>query len=245
MWRSVMKRDRVRFIDVMTTSERALAATDLGEVREALRPLLGSRYRVIGELDEVVLDDGTGDRVPHWASYLAEDVRLRRRVLLRMARIENGDTAGLHARVRQARFSARLNAHLVAGVYDAVICGDPSMVAPPATTAVIVAEHFHGPTLREAIDSGAHLNQTAILAALAHRVADAADAGISFGVLRPEQVVLSPEGPAIACLPAGTVADLGPTSLDALAEGMRTSGMLTRAFRRMRTASTRLAHHPH
>lgn len=224
----------VRFIDVMSISEQTPTATDLDRVRAALRPLLGERYRVITELPEVVLDEATGGHIPHWGSYLAEDVRLRRRVVLRVARIEDGDTAALHARVRQARFAARLNAHLVADVYDALISGDPSMVAPPATTAVIVAEHFHGPTLREAIDSGAHLNQTAILAALAHRVADAADAGVSFGVLRPEQVVLSSEGPAIACLPAGTVADLGPTSLDALAEGMRAAGLLTRALRRVR-----------
>ncbi|WP_106850172.1 hypothetical protein [Blastococcus sp. Marseille-P5729] len=239
MWRYVMPQVLLRFIEMMTTSEPTRTAAHLGEVRAALRPLVGSRYRVMDEVDEVLVDDATGEPVPYWSCYLAEDVRLRRKVVLRLARIEHGDTAGLHARVRQARFGARLNAHLVAGVYDAVIHGDPSLIAPPATAAVIVSEHFQGPTLREAIDSGAHLNQSAILAALAHRVADAADAGISFGVLRPEQVVLSTEGPAIACLPAGTVVELGPTSLDALAEGMRTSGMLARAFRRMRTASAR------
>lgn len=221
----------------VTAIIEAPANPALTDVQALLRPLLGTRYQLIMQLNR----PGTSTSSPSWNTYLAHDTSLRRKVVLRIANREHGDTRDLHARVQRAMHAARLNAHLVAAVYDAVIQGDPSMMAPPATKAVIIGEHFEGETLAEAIARGAGLNQTAILAALAHRVAHAADAGISFGVLRPENVVLTKDGPAIAALPAGSVADLGPTSLDSLAAGMRVNP-LERALRRMLRGIARPAH---
>ena len=201
-----------------------------------VREYFGDRYQLISPLGPV--DASTA---PRWQTFLARDIRLRRSVVLRFAVCASGDTRDLHERVHQAMRAARLNAYLVAHVYDAIIDGDATASAPPATRAIIIGEYFDGPTLRTAIEDGVAIDRASLLAALTHRVADAADANVSFGALRPEQIVLTQDGPAIAALPVGTLNELGPTSLDALAAEL-SSGRLTRTLRRLRGARRTPAH---
>lgn len=208
------------------TSVHDEPAPELIDVQRRLHPLLGTRYRLLTQLS----DDDATTASPSWRTYLAQDASLRRRVVLRIANRERGDTTDLHDRVARARTAASLNAHLVARVYDALLEGAANRIAPPATTAIIIGEYFDGETLAAALAQKAPLDMTALLAGLAHRVAEAANHEISFGVLRPEHVVLTDDGPAIAALPIGTVVEIGPTSLDALAADLRT-GALARAAR--------------
>lgn len=202
------------------------AAPELIDIQRRLHPLLGTRYRLLSQLS----DDDAATASPSWRTYLAQDASLRRKVVLRIANREQGDTTDLHERVSRARTAASMNSHLIAHVYDAVLRGAANRIAPPQTTAIIISEYFEGETLASALAQQQPMDMTTILAGLAHRVAEAADHGISFGALRPEHVVLTAEGPAIAALPVGTVPEIGPTSLDALAASMRT-GVFTRAAR--------------
>ena len=237
MLRDVILVRRLRLTKVSATQRTTIQAADLApeliDVQRRLHPLLGTRYRLLNQIS----DEGAQTASPSWRTYLAQDASLRRKVVLRIANRELGDTRDLHERVSRARCAASLNAHLVAHVYDAVLEGAANRIAPPTTTAIIISEYFEGETLAAALAQNEPLDLTAILAGLAHRVAEAADHDVSFGVLRPEHVILTDEGPAIAALPVGTVRDLGPTSLDALAAGMRT-GTLARAARLIGLAGT-------
>lgn len=220
-----------RYTYMTATTEHATRPLTLTEVQGILRPAVGTRYQLLARL-------GTGSE---WGAYVAVDTRLRRKVVVRVCTQDAGDTSDLHERVQRARHAARLNAHLIAHIYDAVIDGDETRLAPPTTTAVIVCEYFEGMTLREAIDRGEQVDARAIITALTRRVLDAADAGVSFGVLDPANVVLTAAGPAIAKLPVGALSDVGVTSLAAVASEVRTT-RLTRALRKARSASLRLAH---
>lgn len=207
----------------MNPRPQTLEATDeiapeLIDVQRSLYPLLGTRYRLLTQLS----DDRARTASPNWRTYLAQDASLRRKVVLRIANREQGDTSDLHDRVHRARRAAALNTHLIARVYDAVLQGSADRIAPPTTTAIIISEYFEGLTLAAAMEQQEPVDRSAVLTALAHRVTEAAAHGISFGSLRPEHVVLTADGPAIAALPAGTVAELGPTGLDPLAAELRT-----------------------
>ena len=219
------------------TSARADGpAPELIDIQRRLHTMLGTRYRLLTQLS----DDRADTTSPGWRTYLAQDASLRRKVVLRIADREQGDTGDLHERVDRARCAASMNAHLIAHVYDALLEGASNRIAPPTTTALIIGEYFYGETLAAAMEQHEPLDSTGILAGLAHRCADAADHGISFGALRPEHVILTAEGPALAALPVGTVAEIGPTSLDSLAAGMRT-GALTRAARLLGLGTWRAA----
>lgn len=195
----------------LTDDVRAESLTD---VQGSLRALLGTRYQLIAHIRRPA--DGHAGDAP-WRAYLAEDTSLRRKVVLRVwtpQPAHPGTTISVHGGMRRAMLGARLSTHLVAQVYDAVLAPQVRDESSSSPAAVVVAEHFAGPRLPEA---GA-VDGSAMLAALTERIAELTAAGVSFGALRPESVVVTSSGPAIAALPRGTVDELGPTQLHAIAD---------------------------
>lgn len=210
-------------------------APALIDVQRRLHAMLGSRYRLLNPLG------GTPAPRSTWRTYLAQDASLRRKVVLRLASGAQGSTAELYQRLSRARTAAPVSAHLISRVYDAVLEVDADRTDPPTASAAIVSEYFEGRTVAEALRR-TDVDGTDLMAALAGRVAEAAEHGISFGTLRPDQVVLTADGPAITALPQGPTAQCGRTRLDAIATLLR-DGAVDREPRMPRPRTWRAARH--
>jgi len=122
--------------------------------------------------------------------YLAEDLRLGRRVALKVLPPEAAADAQRRSRFEQeARVAAALNHPSIATVYELARVGDDLC---------IIFEYVEGPNLRQVLRAGTpSLENTLQLATeIAHALSAAHAAGVVHRDLKPENVILSKNGPA-------------------------------------------------
>ncbi|PRZ42667.1 hypothetical protein CLV47_10411 [Antricoccus suffuscus] len=204
---------------------RSEQPVDIEDTQSTVNAICGRRYKLNGTLR----DAANCANQPGWHAFHARDEFLGRSVVVRLAAARTtAEVAAVSKLVDRARGMASVNEHLISRTYDAVVqdsdtalsATDQQSTGRGLTHALIVSSYFEGPTLEELIADDAQVDPDALLDSLHGRLGALAEAGLSLGVLRPDQIVMTEDGPAIAAPAIGSVDEIGPTDLTGVCDSL-------------------------
>lgn len=205
------------------TTESAGDVVDIEDAQSTVNEICGRRYK----LNRVLTESGRTSGGPQWHAFHARDEFLGRSVVVRMATARNeSEVASVSKLVDRARVMASINEHLISRTYDAVV---QDSVAPAdsdphddadRTFALIVSSYFDGPTLGDLIADHAAIDTDPLLDSLHGRLRALDQSNLSLGVLQPDQIVITEDGPAIAAPAIGLVDEIGATDLTGVCDSL-------------------------
>ena len=219
------------------TSEATQAETPAPDVEQSDEPMeienaqstindiCGPRYK----LSRALLGASNASHQPGWHAFQARDEFLGRSVVVRLAAADRApQVASINKLVARARAMASVNEHLISRTYDAVVQNSTAPVTNAdqrsentnVTHALIVSSYFEGPTLEDLIADESQVDAGALLESLHARLGALDQANLSLGVLRPDQIVMTEDGPAIAAPAVGSVSEIGPTDLTGVCDSL-------------------------
>ncbi len=213
----------------VSEDEHADEPLDIEDAQSTINDICGPRYK----LNRALLGVRNASRQPGWHAFQARDEFLGRSVVIRLASANREpQVASINNLVARARAMASVNEHLISRTYDAVVkdsavkdsaerlASDQSPQDKDSTHALIVSSYFEGPTLEELIADDTQVDAGALLESLHGRLNALDQANLSLGVLRPDQIVMTEEGPAIAAPAVGSVSEIGPTDLTGVCDSL-------------------------